>query len=82
MSEETPRVDPKYYKSSGRLPQLAPPAQKAFSGLLLVGLAIILVAIIIMLVVSWVAGLSIFSLGIPFIVGAGIVAGLGKRESE
>ncbi len=82
MSDEaTPKVDPKYYQASGAAAQLVPAALKAFRAMLWAGIILAGFGVLVWLLVGWVASLSIFPLAVPLFAGAGIVAGLGKREA-
>lgn len=79
MSEDKPKIDPKYYKASGA-PGLMPPARAAFNWLLWSGLVAVAVGLVAIALGNPFLIDSLVIAAAPLLAGAGIVAGLGKRE--
>lgn len=80
MSNEAPKVDPKYYKSSAASPKLVREALKPFRIMLWLGIAAIALGLIALALGNPYLIDSMLMLAIPFFAGAGVVAGLGRRE--
>ncbi len=93
MSDEaTPKVDPKHYKSSGAGPSLVPAALAPFRAMLWAGVVLAAIGFIALLVgasansyddtsTATALGAGALQVAVPLFVGAGVVAGLGKRET-
>ena len=83
MSDEAPKIDPKYYEpKGGSRPKLAPAPQRAFTALLWAGLILAAVGVVCAVGVTVGAGVELLGYAVPLFVGAGVVAGLGKRTGE
>ena len=85
MSNEAPQADPKYKQpinGQNDRPKLEASALVAFRTLLWFGLIVTVLSFII----SFTAPMSVtalgFQIGIPLLAAAGVVAGLGKRETH